>query len=202
MRVAMDVDGVVTDFVGAWLTAASTYDGVAYEPSCVTDFGFASVGCSDAARRAAWAALSEPGACLALDPLPGALDGVRAVMGLYDVVFVTSPLQSSRTWTNEREEWLRSWLGVPRTRVVHTNAKHLVAADVLVDDSYDNVRQFEAFGRATRVLRPLGVLWLASYNCAAPWNPRAESWAQLHEALLRRACGNAVCTADVRGSCD
>lgn len=175
MIVALDCDGVLAYFVGRFLRQLSELTGKSYDREQVTDYGFRCLGVEPATRRAAFDAMSRPGIAASLDVLPGAREGVHALRGQgFELVIATSPLPSSPTWAYERERWLAEHFGFERNQIVHTSAKHLVAADVLVDDSPEHCLAVRASGDRC------GILWDAPYNRHTRMVPRrVRSWEEL-----------------------
>jgi 5'(3')-deoxyribonucleotidase len=186
MVVGLDVDGVLAGFVERWLEYANEVAGTAYTAADATDYNFRNLDLPDRARDYAWGSVAEPGACAALDVLPGAVAGVRQLeRDAHTVLFVTSPLASSPTWAHEREGWLRTHFGVDRARVVHAHDKTAVGVDVLVDDYLNNVH---AFTRSRGNAYVSGIVWDRPWNQPrAPRPCRVCGWDEL-AALLRSAC--------------
>lgn len=83
-----------------------------------------------------------PGFFLGLEPLPGALDAVRAMDALPDTeVFIcTSPLLKYQHCVGEKYQWVEKHLG-PRfvERIILTRDKTVVSGDLLIDDK-DTIR--------------------------------------------------------------
>jgi 5'(3')-deoxyribonucleotidase len=105
-----------------------------------------------------WARLGEPGWCRAIPPYPGAHEAVRRLQEVADVYLVTSPLPSGPTWSSERDAWALEHFGIPRRRIIHTSAKHMVAVAMLIDDRPQNLAEWA-------VEHPgCPVLWKQPYN--------------------------------------
>lgn len=160
MRVLLDCDGVLSDFVGAALGVIGEVTGRWYGPSEVTRWDFGNLFESERESRAVWAELSGPGVAQELEVLPGAVDAVLRLRDAgHEIYVVTSPMPNCPTWTYERELWLRDHFGIDRGHIIHTSAKSLVCGDVLVDDNLDNVGGWVAVHRGGA-----GVLIDAPYN--------------------------------------
>ncbi len=167
MRILLDCDGVLADFVGYVLDTILEQTGREYTHADVTEWDFGNLLETAEERRALWMALKAPGVAQELRPIPGAAAAVEALrLAGHDIHVVTSPMPDCPTWTYERELWLRDYMGIERKRVIHASNKNLVAGDVLVDDNWDNVRGWVTaqpdVGDAPR--RPYGVLVDAPYN--------------------------------------
>lgn len=136
-RVLVDCDGVMADFLTRALEVINE-SGSSYVHDDVTEFEICSaLGIPemwDTLRRAC----AQEGFVSSLKPIPNALAGLSSLRRLHEVVAVTSPM-SVRNWAFEREEWLMKYMGFKKDEIVQTSGKHLIQADVIVDDRIDNV---------------------------------------------------------------
>jgi 5'(3')-deoxyribonucleotidase len=166
-RVLLDSDGVLSNFVGAWLSLINAQRGTSFVLEDVTGWDVcASLGITDATERAATKRLIAdcPNFAQKHDVLPGAIDGVRRLREIAEVYIVTSPWNSHPTWTSDREAWLKKHFGFPHSHVVHTSAKHLVCGDVLVDDKTDTCEAWrEAWPHG------IAVQWETPHNRLDVW---------------------------------
>jgi 5'(3')-deoxyribonucleotidase len=174
-RVLLDVDGVLANFVSAYLVLVRDVTGRDYKPADVTQFDIgASLGLSagessECKRRIA----DTPGLARCLNVYPGAVEGVSRLQSIADVYIVTSPWNSHPTWTHDREHWLKKHFDIPHSRVIHTSAKHVCRGDVFVDDKVSAVAKW-------RDAHPDGlpVVWSTPHNrrdlwdgqCTSDWN--------------------------------
>lgn len=85
------------------------------------------------------AVIHTPGYCASLRPFPDALDGVNRLRSVADVYVVTSPWTSSPTWEYERRDWIYKHLGISKSHLISTSAKHVCAGDFLIDDKHANL---------------------------------------------------------------
>lgn len=174
-RLLCDVDGVLADFVSAAEHAVYRVLGLHLPEGARDEWDiFRSLASKDRAR--VYDALHEPGFCLGLTPLPGAVDGIREARRVADVYFVTSPMRGM-TWTRERELWLERHFDARTAHVVHTSAKHLCVGDVFVDDKPDTVVAWREHHP-----RAVGFVWDGRHNRTAP-GPRTSSWSDVVDAL-------------------
>jgi hypothetical protein len=130
MRILLDCDGVLADFVGAVRKVApSTPD-----PLLSYDFPIP------------WGEVAKEGFCASIEPLPGAKDFVDELFRQgHSIVCVTSPPWSSRTWAHERAVWLRENMGIRMGLVMHVPAclKHRVTGDVIIEDNERVIEQWQ-----------------------------------------------------------
>jgi 5'(3')-deoxyribonucleotidase len=173
-RVLLDCDGVLSDFVGGFLSVVNRICSSAFTPEHITEFDICkSLGVTPEQAAEAFRAVSETrGFALGLQPLPGAIEGVRQLREIADVYIVTSPWNSNPTWTHEREAWLKEHFDIPHSHVIHTSAKHLVVGDVLVDDKTSTLVAWEAAHP-----RGVAIQWLTPHNRRDEWSGwTTRSW--------------------------
>lgn len=179
--ILLDVDGVLADFVGAYLALLQDVTGIVATREQVNQWDIAAALGLTAAQSAEVKRAIGNAHLLAgrLAVYPGAIDGVRELEKLGDVYIVTSPWNSNPTWTHDRERWLYTHFGIKSSRVVHTSAKHLVRGDVFIDDKTTAVAKWrEAHPTA------LPVLWLNAHNRTDLWDGQCTGdWAFLCELV-------------------
>lgn len=189
-RVLLDVDGVLADFVSAFLAMVARDTGIVATPADVTQFDIgASLGLSkeqhSQVKRSigAWTGMARK-----LEVYPGAIDGVKALREVAEVYIVTSPWNSNPTWTHDREWWLYEHFGIKHSHVTHTSAKYLCRGDFLVDDKVSAVEKWQAEHPGG-----VGVVWNTPHNQLESWaGARTNSWGELIAMVTRDAAIQAV----------
>ena len=155
--ILLDVDGVCADFTGMVRRIVASIGGTMPDP--VTEWDFIKALPRDV-RYAVEDALEGDGPWMDMEPIPGALDAVKAFRNAgHRVVFVTSPWASCTDWAYIRTGWLRRNMGAGMQDVVIASAKELVRGDVFVDDKPENV-----LGWMKQNPRRAVMLWDAPYN--------------------------------------
>jgi len=156
----LDVDGVLADFLGAWLRVINEHSAEPILRAAVSDWHvfdeltqWHAPEKIDEIRDLCHEEAKRPGFCSGLAVYEGAKEGVARLIEETDLYVVTSPFRGARTWTHEREEWLAAHFGIDPTRVIHTSAKHRVRGDFLIDDKLSNVSAWEEENDG------LGLLW-------------------------------------------
>jgi 5'(3')-deoxyribonucleotidase len=169
--ILLDVDGVLADFTGMVRRIVASIGATMPDP--VTEWGFIKALPRDV-RYAVEDALEGDGPWTDMEPIPGALDAVKAFRSAgHRVVFVTSPWASCTDWAYVRTGWLRRNMGAGMQDVVITSAKELVRGDVFVDDKPENV------GAWGQVNAYNAFIWDAPYNQGHPVIPRlCGGWMQ------------------------
>ena len=158
LRVLIDLDGVVRDFVGSLIRVYNRvhpeHDIQAVNSRRLEDF----FPIGPAIYK-----FMEPGFAEEIIenalPLPGALEALRQWKNEYEIVIVTSQPENIRALTY-------SWIGkhdLPTNEVHITFQKNTIAGAVLLDDFTDNLQEFADSGRLAICLDQ-------------PWN---QDWAGL-----------------------
>jgi 5'(3')-deoxyribonucleotidase len=136
MRILLDVDGVLADFLGVVL---DLFDG-SVKREDFKDWGFSNM--TKVQREVLHHAMGESKFWGSVKPIPGAVDGVKRLRENSDVFFLTSPWLSCKTWGYHRYNFLRHFFGADHNSLIQTSSKYLVSGDAFVDDSVDHVRKW------------------------------------------------------------
>ncbi len=129
--------------------------------------------------------INMPGFATMLSPLPEAVAGLKKVMKIADVLFVTSPLKSSPTWAHDRRLWLEKQFGEEQgEKIVSTSEKYAVDGDFLLDDKPEHC---SAWSKE----QPTGMalLWATDRNNGpdAVGLTRVNNWDLVYELVKLRA---------------
>lgn len=146
-RVLCDADDVLVDYVEGF-TAAVISTGVRnikmdhkYDQWDLSK----SLKLSEEEDNKVYALINMPGFASKLNPLPGAVEGLKRVMEVADVLFVTSPLKSSPTWAYDRRLWFEKHFGEEQgEKIVSTAEKYAVDGDFLIDDKPEHCKSWQA----------------------------------------------------------
>lgn len=140
--ILLDCDGVLADFVGGVVKVVNerlVARGVApYDREAIVgkwhfedQLGIEKHELADIAKA--------PGFCAGLQEIPWARQGVESLRrDGHELYCVTSPWDGQH-WMWERKQWLRRF-GFGQDCVVQCSAKHLLRADVLVDDKPSTIQ--------------------------------------------------------------
>lgn len=174
MKILLDVDGVVSDFVGGLLSQlddaglAHGIDINALGPRHLFDYMTPGV------DEIAHGMVTANGFATLLPVIAGAQEGVNNLIELgYKVVFVTAPWKPSRTWCADRYDWLRA--NFPHEcDVIFTSAKEHVLGDVLIDDYVPYITKWNLAHPSKR-----------AFVYDAPWNRNVDR-------SLMRVCWSSI----------
>ncbi len=171
-RILVDMDGVLCNLLGKWLTAYNREYQDTLEPNALKTWGphrYARAG------KAVYKYLSQPGFFRDLEPLPHAVDSVRTLVDDdHDIVIVTS----AKNGHKEKIEWVREHLPfLPQENIVFAHRKALVRGDVLFDDAPHNLEAFQPYG--------LSVAMAYRYNEGVDC-PRVPDWPGFLELIRAR----------------
>lgn len=163
LRILVDMDGVLCDLVGKWFRAYNDE----YKDEVTLDrmhvwgpHRYAREG------KKIYKYLGSPGFFRDLEPLPGAIDGMRQlVRDGHDVVIVTAAKRGQR----DKLDWVYEHLPfLPPDNVIFAHRKELVRGDIMFDDAPHHLQNFAQFGG-----QPVAMAY--PYNSSIPY-PRVTSW--------------------------
>jgi len=140
-RLLIDMDGVLCDLVKKWFTVYNEEHRDTLVPDQMEQWGphlYAKKG------KLIYRYLSKPGFFLDLEPIAGAIEGVRQLLDWgHEVVVVTAARHGHR----DKLDWVDKHLPFLGYRhVVFAHRKELVRGDVLFDDAPHNLAAFAPYG--------------------------------------------------------
>lgn len=136
--ILLDCDDVLADFATPALKLVAELGG----PTTRTGWDIGDM-LEGVARDRFWETVSAPGWCAGLQPYPWALENVRALQKLGEVVVVTTPLRRCPTWMFERTQWCKKHFGFEHSHVANIENKALVHGDFLADDGVHNLEAWQ-----------------------------------------------------------
>lgn len=161
-RVLCDVDGVLADTTCVFLASLLDATGKHFYGDQVTSWDYKEcLGISEAEEALAWECFEQYHIDY-VQPSPGGVEFITDLRDAgHEVIFVTAPSKHVATWTWHRDRWLAEHFGA-EIPVIHTEHKHLISGDVLIDDKSGNIINWAGANP-----KGLGILW------NQPWNQRA-----------------------------
>jgi 5'(3')-deoxyribonucleotidase len=145
--VLLDVDGVIADFVQAYMDIVFEVTGRRYDPEKQTVYDIVTACELTPAEHARVQKYTHCTEFCRDDILPyeGAVETVRRIAEIADVYFVTAPFVDHETWVHDRSLWLKRYFGNELGgKAIFTEQKHLVRGDVFVDDKVSNALTWSA----------------------------------------------------------
>jgi 5'(3')-deoxyribonucleotidase len=174
-RLGIDLDGVVVDFSGGWVTRYNAEFGTNIAASDVVTWGaprdlthFPSM-----SKFWSWASTCGDGRSLfhVLDPYPGALAGLDSLVERgHDLVIVTTKPNFA---IEDTHEWLIRH-GVPAVEVHIVDDKAKVSCDLYVDDAMHNLESYRKRRPEAAVVR-----WVQPWNEALDGVLDATTWDEI-----------------------
>lgn len=186
-RFLLDVDGVCANFLKSALRAVHAVTGIDYRPEDFPTWDIFDI-ISREHEPACYELFRAHGFCAAIEPYPGAIEGVERLRPLVDLRAVTRPTHGPH-WYFERSEWLHRHLRIHPDDVHHTGHKEEISGDFLLDDRPKHVEDW-----AVHHPEGIALLWDQPYNRgedgmlkAAPGNGRrVRSWDEVIQAVGAR----------------
>lgn len=124
------------------------------------------------------AAIAEPGFAITMEPYPEAQKAIAEIRSLVPVRFVTTPHMVSKTWMQERREWLMERFQATHQEIIQAYDKVEIAGGLFLDDRPKNVRNWGKH-------HPDGVslVWDQPYNRSSEADGlrRVTSWDEVIE---------------------
>jgi 5'(3')-deoxyribonucleotidase len=185
-RALVDCDGVLSDFVSLALDYINKEQNTSYTPADLERLGwdfFHSITTPEIERKFWNAVHDTPGMVLSMNVYAGAIEGIRALREVADVVVVTAP-HHSRHWAYERSLWLMQHFDIDPKHVIHTHQKQFCRGDVLVDDRPQHISDWTEHHPGGH-----GILWAQPYNVDAGYFYRTSSWEDVCQIVIESQHG-------------
>jgi 5'(3')-deoxyribonucleotidase len=178
LRIVCDMDGVICDLIGWWTYLLNRYHGTNIKRDDVTEWDIHAA-CPEIFKEEVYKYLGDPGFFLHLDPIPGALEGLRGLIQRgHDVVIATACEYGHA----DKRLWLKRHLPeLPHQNIVFIERKELIPGDVFIDDRLENLEKWsEANGMCGDP-----ICFDAPYNRS--WGGiRAKSWDEIITRIERK----------------
>jgi 5'(3')-deoxyribonucleotidase len=131
-------------------------------------------------KRDVEAIIEKEGFCQELQMTPHAREAIDVIREWADVYVVTSPWQSSKTWTYDRNKWLKRNFDIDPSHVIYTQKKHMVVGDIFVDDKPEHVAAWIDGMIAVDLYGREGYVFAQSHNRHVT---RRDSWADVIDGI-------------------
>jgi 5'(3')-deoxyribonucleotidase len=162
MIIALDVDDVCLDLMENWLISYNTDFSDNLQEKEITDWDITKF-VKPEAKASIYEYINKPDVFLSAKPVLGALENVNALKSWgHRIIYVTANNPNGC-----KQEWLKKWRFLQKdSDFIQAYDKSLIYADILLDDKYENARDFK--GAGFLLTKP----WNKKYN--HPY--RANSW--------------------------
>lgn len=186
-RLALDMDDVVCDLMNRWLPEISILAGEGLLKKDMTSWDMEKN--TGLYKKLIYGILAKPGFFKTLSPYPGMLDALQqlqasSLWNKNEVVLVSAAIHGHK----DKTDWIERYLegnGIQVDGIIYTKQKHMVDADILVDDNSLNCEQFVTKGRyGNRAAILFDQPWNQSFVIANGQKiKRMVSWDQLNELI-------------------
>jgi len=123
--------------------------------------------------------LAEPGFAMSLPLIHNAKEAITKIQnGDNEIIWVTTPYLRSKTWEDDRRQWLFEHFDVNPKDVEFTHHKWYYQGDVFIDDKLDNVIKWRSHNDG------LAVVFDAPWNQGGPKLPRLHNWNAIDKILM------------------
>lgn len=141
-RIACDLDGIVVDLHGPWMHHyREAYNDTITEKD-IHSWEMVEVVKKECGSKI-YDFLNTPFLFQHLSPYKGALEGLKALHDMgHDIIIITAPARSPES-AADKIAWVRNhmpWLS--RRKVMIGHQKHWLKADVFIDDSPENIKDY------------------------------------------------------------
>jgi 5'(3')-deoxyribonucleotidase len=170
MRLLIDMDEVLCDWSGRILQMFNWDRGSSFTREDISSWEFDRV--LPNSRDFIDGCMRQPGFYEDLEPIPGAVDGMRSLVeGGHDVVIATRVPKRATSAYGGKVRWIREHMPFfDIDNLIVLKRKELIDGDVLFDDSLDNIRNFVR-GRLRQ-----GVLMARPWNASAVRLQHPSNW--------------------------
>ena len=179
MRILVDVDGVVAEFIidlfkivkpKVRLSTIKEWDAFTY----LTDDEY------DTVKKV----LRDPSFCRNISVREKSQDAIEYLKQQgHEIVWVTAPYEDCKQWEHERRSWIHRHFGKTHTDIVFCEAKYVVQGDVFIDDKPSNILKWHQHNPKDHAY-----LYDCGYNQNVQWNLRL-TWDDIRNIDLFKSKG-------------
>src|SRR3990167_1533324 len=176
--VACDMDDVVANLVPAWLELYGKLTGDIISPESITSWN---IGQFARDPTTFYQVLDRSDLFRFLDPVAGSIEGINRLSETSDIYFLTDG--QAKYAASEKQAWVDTHFPqLSRKRVIISSAKHLIKADILIDDSPRHLSAFP--GYTLKFNRPWNTGVAANWN-ASSWEELTNLWPEVYSTIQR-----------------
>jgi 5'(3')-deoxyribonucleotidase/uncharacterized protein with PQ loop repeat len=181
LRIAVDMDEVIADSFSKHLRHYNQQTGSNLTAEMVTQNGLRPL-IGDEHKETFNRVPFADGFFADLEVIEGSRSALEQLSQHHDV-FITSAAMDVPTSFDAKYKWMEKHFPfIPPARIVFCGDKHIINADVLIDD---RSRHFKKF-------RGIGILFTAPHNAKEAAPLRANNWNEVLQILAKHQAGNTV----------
>lgn len=173
MRILIDMDSILADLLDPWLsTWNKEHSGQGLTVADVHSFDLHKcLSYPHENSLSIYEIITRPGFFEKLQPLPGAIASVEKLM-LNNECYIASTADTSHSYM-EKIKWLKKYLpAFTKKQIFLTGAKHMIQADVLIDDSPANATAYRNAWPDSQILT---IKYPYNAECKA-YDLKANNW--------------------------
>lgn len=165
---AIDVDGVVADLHPVWISLYNRDYNDTLTLNDWTDTHIENIVKPECGQKI-FEYIKDPSIYDEVKPIFGALEKINSLRKYHRIIYVTS---SEPSVSGRKYYWLKEH-GFIKSRGDYVEAldKSLICAKYLIDDDFNNVKNFSHYGNSK-----FGILFDRIWNEKHPWKYRIKGW--------------------------
>jgi len=183
LRILIDMDSITVDLMEGWLRE---YNAIHDDNLTVDKILTWDTHLYAKAGKAIYDVLSQPGLFRDAPPLDGAIEAIKTLHDRgHDIFMVTAAVHPINF--TEKAEWFHKHLDfLGKRRLVLAHEKHLIPADVLIDDGPHNAEAYAKHHPCARIFSiryPYNQHSMHYTLLAGHWSDPAGAWAEILDRL-------------------
>jgi 5'-nucleotidase len=173
LTILCDMDGIVTDLLKKWLDRYNTDHG---DDLAVVDIkGQIHEHVKPEVGTKIYDYIKEPGFFDDLEPIPGAIKTLTALVMEGHNVFLATAHADNPQCASAKIRWAQEHLGFSRKQVILIHAKHLLRGDVFIDDTSKKIKAYKEAWPDSSVLT---IAYPYNENVVGIADLRAKDWSK------------------------
>jgi 5'(3')-deoxyribonucleotidase len=168
LNIALDTDDVIFDLVSTWLHLYEVYTLHHLEKNDITDWDISKFVLPEWKNKIY--DILEDIDYMDIKPIDGAIEGIKKIQQLGHTIIFATALN-----LKNKEKWLCENIGTDSINYVVTKNKSLLDVEVLLDDNYKNILEFNKKGQ--------GYLFSRPWNNEFTYQPRINNWSEFVELV-------------------
>lgn len=140
--ILVDMDGIIADLMGRLLGLYNLEFGTYYTHSQITNWNFDKCVPNG---KVLYKYMSSPGLFKSLDPIPGAIEALRALKKAGHELHIATTPYIKGTCSQDKLDWVEQYLPfIGGRNTILIRDKTMLKGDVLIDDKPDTIERYRA----------------------------------------------------------